>query len=273
MKTPGQPGTPVDADRLTTWVDKFAGYPTQISRPRLTQWLSQFNNNHHDLGARLLDAVEFFREDHVTNAYRSVLGSLPGWSKQATQRRGRWRFVAFSVRSGESGDRMLHTFRVANGLSASRYKDLFIHKPDLLRENLGGDDTVVFVDDFSGTGKQAVDAWNDSLGELLPGRPRTFLVLAVAVTQAMQRISQDTPLVVKAYRHLKAKDNLFADACICYTNPEKTTVLHYCRRADGAHPRGYGDCGILIVMTHRCPNNSLPILHSPSPAFRGLFPR
>jgi hypothetical protein len=263
----------VDADRFTLWLDKFAGYRAHISKPQLTQWLSQFTTNDRDLAARVLDAVEFFREDHLTNAYRSVLGALPGWSKQATQRLGRWRFVAFSLHSGESGDRMLHTFRIANGLSASRFDGLFIHKSDLLREDLGTNDTVVFVDDFAGTGKQAVDAWNDSLGELLPGRPRTFLVLVAAITQAIQRIRSDTPLMVKAYRHLRPKDNLFAEACAFFTNPEKATVLQYCLRADVANPRGYGGCGVLIVLAHRCPNNSLPILHSATPAFRGLFPR
>ena len=90
---PGRPGTPLDADRFALWLDKFAGYRTHISKPRLTKWLNQFTASDRDLAARLLDAVEFFREDHLTDAYRSVLGSLPGWSKQATQREGRWRFV------------------------------------------------------------------------------------------------------------------------------------------------------------------------------------
>src|SRR5207245_1228910 len=81
----------------------------------------------------------------------------------------------------ESSDRMLHTFRAANGLNAERFDNLFIHKSELLRQNLGAADTVVFVDDFAGTGEQAVTAWKESLGELLPGRPRIFLVLAVAI--------------------------------------------------------------------------------------------
>jgi hypothetical protein len=30
---------------------------------------------------------------------------------------------------------------------------------------------------------------------------------------------------------------------------------------------------VLLVMAHRCPNNSLPILYARRPPFRGLFPR
>ncbi len=222
---------------------------------------------------RILDAVEFYREDHLTDAYRSVLGRLPGWSRKATEREGRWRFVAFSRGAGESGDRMLHVFRTANRLSGSRFDSLFIHRSDLLREKLKAEDTVVFVDDFAGTGDQAVAAWDESLSELLPDRPRMFLVLVVAVDRAMTRIGNDTPFNVKAFRRLGRQHNLFTPQCVYFSSNEKGRILEYCNQADGVAPRGYGDCGVLLVFAHRCPDNSIPVLHSRGPVFRGLFPR
>src|SRR5207249_4483001 len=143
----------------------------------------------------------------------------------------------------------------------------------LLREDLKADDTVVFVDDFAGTGDQAVEAWTEQLGELLPGRPRTFLVLVVAIQQAVHRIASGTPLRVKAFRQLESRHNLFAPRCRWFSAREKAATLTYCQRADAASPRGYGDCGVLVVFAHRCPDNTIPILHSSKPAFRGLFPR
>lgn len=273
MRNPGGRGRPLDATRLDEWVERFAGYHAHVSKARIGQWLVQFTQDHRDLAARVLDAVEFYRPDHLANAYRSMLGRLPGWSRSASQRQGRWRFVPFSTRPGESGDSMLAVFRRANGLTAARFDELFIYKADLLKENLGPEDTVVFVDDFAGTGAQAITAWNESLGELLPRRPQAFLVLAVAVQQAVERIGAETPLIVRTFRHLRARHSFFAEECTYFTNAEKRIVLSYCRHADGANPRGYGNCGVLIVMAHRCPNNSLPILHSRSAAFRGLFPR
>lgn len=273
MRQPKARGTAVDATRIDGWLERFGGYRVHVSQPGVQQWLGQFHNDHRDLAARILDAVEFFREDHLTNAYQSVFGRLPGWSKRVSERQGRWRFVAFSRHAGESGDRMLHTFRTATGLSAARFNDLFIHRSDLLREQLAVDDTVVFVDDFAGTGDQAVTAWNESLGELLPGRPRIFLVLAVAIAEAVQQIRNQTPMVVKTFRRFRAHDNFFAAACIHFNGAEKASVLGYCNAADQANPRGYGGCGVLLVFAHRCPNNSLPILHANKPTFRGLFPR
>jgi hypothetical protein len=253
-------------------MERFSGYRVHVSRPRIHQWLNQFEND-RDLGARILDAVEFYREDELAHAYSTVFGNLPGWSKKASERHGRWRFVAFSTRAGESGGRMLHTFRAAVGLSAARYDDLFAHPSDLLREKLTPDDTVVFVDDFAGTGNQAVTAWNNALGELLPGRPHMFLILAIALRGAITHITDHTPIKVRAFRHLQERDNLFAAECVHFNGPEKARALHYCTLADAANPRGYGACGVLLVLAHRCPNNSLPILHSNRPEFRGLFPR
>jgi hypothetical protein len=44
---------------------------------------------------------------------------------------------------------MLAAFRVANQLTAKRHDELFIYKADLMKEQLGPEDTVVFVDDFT----------------------------------------------------------------------------------------------------------------------------
>lgn len=273
MRPPRARGSVVDDARVTGWMERFGGYRVHVSRPRIQEWLNQFENGHRDLGARILDAVDFYREDQLTHAYQAVFGRLPGWSRTASERQGQWRFVAFSTHAGESGDRMLHTFRAANALSAERFDNLFIHKSELLRQDLGPDDTVVFVDDFAGTGEQAVTAWKESLGELLPGRPRIFLVLAVAIREAITRIGKETPIKVHAFRNLREHDNFFAVDCVHFGRTEKARALDYCKVADAANPRGFGACGLLLVLAHRCPNNSLPILHSHQPAFRGLFPR
>ena len=166
---------------------------------------------------------------------------------------------------------MLHAFRVANRLAGERHDDLFIYKADLMKEELGSDDTVVFVDDFAGTGDQAIGAWNDALAELLPGRPRTFLVLIAAVREAAQRIMDKTLLNVRSHRRLSTRDNFFANDCDHFSADEKETLLTYCQSADATNPRGYGRSGLLVVMAHRCPNNSLPILHAKSGTFAGLF--
>jgi hypothetical protein len=75
------------------------------------------------------------------------------------------------------------------------------------------------------------------------------------------------------HRLLGFRDNLFHDDCNHFSNQEKDRVLHYCRMASPTHPRGFGDCGLVMVLYHQCPNNSLAVLHTSSQTWDPLFPR
>jgi hypothetical protein len=216
--------------------------------------------------------VEFVTVHEMEDALRQALRDLPGWHQNAARRRGIWRFVAFG-KPGTSGDRMLHLFRVANSLDHSNDDDLFIHMSELLLQGLGPDDTVVFLDDFAGSGNQVCTLWETNLAELLATDPKCYLVLVAATGQAMQRIGSETRLQPLAQRVFAGDDNLFSGECPHFSAEEQATLLTYCTRADARQPRGYGDCGLLMVLAHRCPNNSLPVLHARNSRFSGLFPR
>ncbi len=240
---------------------------------RISAWLQQFKTPDSDLGARLLDAVTFFKSEEIEEVFRKLLEGLPGWHKSSAQRKGKWRFVAFSISAGESGDTMLHKSRTALRLTGNRYNSLFIHKSDLLSERLGVEDTVVFVDDFAGTGQQACRAWRETLAELLPGSPRAYLVLVATGKRTYDRISQETSMKVIAKHTLGPGDDIFAAECPHFDQTEKQRLLEYCRVADPRTPRGFGDCGFTIVLAHKTPNNSIPILHANHHRWKGLFPR
>jgi hypothetical protein len=265
---------------MSSWLDRFDGYRVAITGERIRMWLENFRSQDTDLGARILDAVTFLKAEDMETALREMVGRLPGWHKSEPRRRGKWRFVAFSISAGESGDTMLHRSRTALGLTGGRYNDMFIHMSDLLRASLGADDNVVFVDDFAGTGEQACRAWRGDpemkitrLAELLPGSPKTYLILVAAGRRAVDRIAQETKLKVVARHVLGPADNIFSGDCQHFTQAEKDALLAYSRRADRKHPRGYGDCGFVIVLAHRTPNNSIPVLHANHERWRGLFPR
>ena len=192
MKEPSPRNTPIDMARMIAWTDDFTGYRYTITEQRIDRWLNQFDEDHRDIAARVLDCVDFISHEQMVQAFREILNSLEGWHRDESQRQGKWRFVAFSGSAGESGDSMLHKFRLANGLNGRIYDNLFIHRSDLLRENLGADDTIVFVDDFSGTGKQATDAWKDYLHEIMPEGPDVYLILVAASIDARDKINQET---------------------------------------------------------------------------------
>jgi hypothetical protein len=205
-------------------------------------------------------------------ALRKIGKKLPGWHSDPKQRHGKWRFLAFSKSAGESGDTMLHKWRTALGLTGAKYHELFVHKADLVKENLGADDSVAFIDDFAGGGEQACD-WRSTLAELLPGNPRTYLILIAAGHKAAARIPQETPLKVFTNQVLRPDDDIFSASCQHFTSNEQHRLLKYCQVADRKRPKGWGNCGFVIVLAHKTPNNSIPILHANHRGWRGLFPR
>lgn len=273
MKSPRPRGEEIDANRMENWVHEFSGYRHNVTESRIDRWLKQFDAAHKDLAARVLDCVDYIPQEQVGGAFRSLLNSISGWNLNESDRQGKWRFVSFSSSAGKSGDSMLYQFRIANGLAAPKHDTLFIHMRDLLRENLGSEDTVVFVDDFAGTGDQVRDTWSQEVQELLPGGPRAYLVLVAASRSARDAIAQATGLTVNFSVDLAEADDIFGNECSHFDAREKEAILAYCKKADKHSPRGYGECGFVIVFAHRCPNNSIPILHVDHDRWRGLFRR
>ena len=284
MKRPLDPGTPIDAKRYKRWISRFGSYRAEVTNITIQSWLKQFKKD-KDLGARILDTVEFYGQSQIYAAYREALKSLSGWHVSASKRKGQWRFAAMSGSAGESGDEMLHHFRVANGLDTKGFDEFFVYRSDLFRQpmlpeddpqKLGKDDAVVFVDDFSGTGTQVCEAWNDpatSFGALLAGVGKVYLILVAASKGARQRISAETAISLVQAHELHESDNVFSDQCKHFTKTDRAKLLHYGEIADKRCPRGFGDCGLVIVFQHRPPNNTIPILHADHSKWTGLFPR
>jgi hypothetical protein len=272
MKAPRPRGTAIDMIRMTGWTTDFAGYRLPVNDGRIERWLRQFAVTDKDLAARILDCVDFVSRAQMIDIFRTFLSTCEGWDIDERRRKGRWFFVAFSSSAGESGDEMLHLFRSANGLSRKQYNTLFKHKSELLRENPGPNDAVVFIDDFSGTGNQVCTYWPE-MQELLPNGPKTYLVLVAAGESAHTRIEAETELDLISGIWLTERDNIFSDRCLHFTQAEKNIILKYCRIANNTTPRGYGDSGFVVIFAHTCPNNTIPILHAYHPHWEGLFRR
>lgn len=272
MRRPRRAGSPINSRRLEQWRRRFEGYRQGVTEQKLLDWIGQFVDADQDLAARVLDVVEFVSPAEIDAAFRQLLQRLPGWSPDESQRRGRFAFVAFSSSAGESGDSMLHRFRLANELNSAKHKRLFLARSEIVRERLGAEDTLVFIDDFVGSGRQATTAWG-VFEELTFGVGNIYLMTVAAYTVGLEKIRKETSMVPMCHRELKLRDSLFNDSCKHFDHGEKGKLLTYCKKASRSNPRGFGNCGLLIVLAHQCPNNSIAILHNDSDAWMPLFPR
>lgn len=271
MQSPKPKGAPIDARRYRDWEEKFEGYRSTISQRRIERWLDQFEEDDRDSAARLLDSVEYFGLPDIAAAFRGLIDTLPGWHRDEDKREGKWRFVPFSGSPGESGDSMTHQFRIATGMSAHRYDQLFAYRSDLARAGLGPDDSVVLIDDFAGTGGQASTAWEKQFAELLFASPKVYLVLVAADYRGIEAIRSKTPIAPVPFRTLSENDNL--QGTRFFDKDEKQTLTRYCEKASSSIPLGFGELGVVAVFPHRCPNNSLAALHARGSDWEPLFPR
>ena len=272
MNIPLPCGSVIDGRRYHAWLSQFSGYRNSVTNGMIELWLNQFSPEDRDVAARILDAILFIGNQHIHTNLRELVGALDGWDKVKSKRRGRWFFVPFSGSAGESGDVMVHALRMATSMTKKQYSELFIYRSELVAKNPGPDDTVVLVDDFSGTGNQACNSWH-LFEELLTGGPRVILMLLAATDNALTRISNETGMEPVCGTTLQPKDNFFHSDCTCFSSAEKRKILEYCVKADANQPKGYGEAGLLVVLAHRTPNNTLPILHSTHAGWHGLFPR
>lgn len=273
MKKPERRNAPIDLKRYKKWTDEFTGFRHQVPEGRIRDWLGQFESKDLDVAARLVDSIDFVTNEQIRSAFKGILESLPGWHRTQSRRSAKWRFVPYTSSSGESGDSMMHVFRQANNLAATSFNDLFIYRSDLLRERLGEDDTVVLVDDMIGSGSQVCSSWNEGFSELLAGVGQVYLVVVVACDHAVQRISDETDLNLISHIQLKNADNFFHTKCKHFQKEEKETILQYCENIDNRNPKGYSDCGLVLVFGHTIPNNSLPILQKSTDNWEPLFRR
>lgn len=273
MRAPRPVNSPINNQRRSWWRSRFEGYRYGVTDARLTGWLEQFADADKDAAARLLDTVEFISAENIDAAFRSLLKRLPGWHRYKSQRDGKFAFAPFSRTAGESGDAMLHRFRLANGLNTRYYNPLFIGRSEILRAGLGRDDTIVFLDDFVGSGNQAVEAWEKMFGELTAEIGNVYLVTVAAFAKGSERIRAETRMELLTHRHLTNRDSLAREECSHFTAQEKERILHYCKIASRERPWGFGDCGLVMVLAHQCPNNSVAILQATSDQWEPLFPR
>lgn len=261
----------ISPEQLADWYDRFRFYRHPPSRGELVAWLKQFKPEHLALASKLLDNVVIVSDRDIQQGYHDALAALPGWHIDVGQRAGRWAFVGLGGQA-ESGPAMLHMFREANNLTSDRYQSLFVTPADLPEMQLTAHDTVVFVDDFAGTGEQFSKRW-ELYKELIAGEAKIHLFLAAATSTAMGLLTPLNDITVQARLVLPLSANIFAAANTTFSEDEKTCVLGYCKLADKRNPQGWGKCGLLIVISRKTPNNSIPILHAKSRRWNPVFPR
>jgi hypothetical protein len=109
--------------------------------------------------------------------------------------------------------------------------------------------------------------------ELVASEATCFLLLTAMTEDAEHNIEEHSELQLRTRLKLDATANIFAPECDKFSAEEKAALTQYGQVAWAAYPKGFGDCGLTLVLSHKTPNNTVPILHANHEDWEGPFPR
>ncbi|HEV2963575.1 MAG TPA: hypothetical protein VG649_17240 [Candidatus Angelobacter sp.] len=260
----------------------------RIGPEQVRGWLEQFGDNTEQrLMFTLLENIKFYSEDEIRSRMQEAHGIV---TRGLIERR--------SYRQVKRSD-ILVSYLDGPGKSGAHFARLYIDENSIYRDNLiefghlseairkDSIQALVFTDDFIGTGS-SVCGYLERLAlefgnQLRSTQLRIFLVavsgfysgkeraietverlqlpvkihVCDAVDDSRRCFNESSPIFLSDLERLRAKD-------VAY---KKGVTL--CRQA----PLGYNDSQALIVFSHNCPNNSLPILWDKSDHWSPLFRR
>lgn len=275
-----------DQPVIDRWLSCFngrSGHGIDVERLHALHLLSNFLYFGTDEVRELLRAlyrdvfryqsIERIRKANEDTSDSDLISRLYDRELQAT------RFLPLGNPS-ESSSHLLYYFRQVNDLPA----DLFAHVHDVIDSNhpVCKITRCVFLDDFAGTGNQAIE-YSKVVKDLRTCGVQTISYYAmVATPNALHAIAQcpgldDARCVVELEQELRA----FSDGSLFFVDrPPKISqkTMRQIATTYGDHlcqgwPLGYGDGELLLGFAHNIPDNTLPIFWAATDAWRPPFPR
>jgi hypothetical protein len=237
-----------------------------MNEARVLRWLEQFPDDALPLAAKMLGAIRYFTGLNL----RAMTKDLFSTAVDELTAAGHHRLAFAPV--GEAGS--------GAGVVARVLRDLIRKTPhrllsmlDVSRLAPGAVDAIVFVDDFSGTGRTLQDWWGNVESLVRPTAVSVFVGLLVLNEKARATIEEFA--VVMAVEELDSAADVLGATSSVLSATEKKRLVHFCKKTGcgDRFERGFGQCGLLVAFKHGCPNNSLPILWWPSNGWRALFNR
>ena len=285
---------------INRWLDNFVGdcAPQEIERRHALYLLSKFlyfgkAEVREMLRAMFQDLVRhplsvearmrLTQKDNFYEIHKVFLNELK-----------RTRFLGLG-NPAESGTHILYDFRLVNKLPL----EFFASPHDLFSGGLNVPATkwkypevirLIFIDDFCGTGNQAVDIGRKYVPLMREAAERSniqieiWYLTLVATTTGISKLRacalfdrvESVSELDSTYRVFDAESQIYIDPPSNLTRLEAESIVrHYGESILPGNPFGYGDCQLLLGFHHNVPDNTLPIMwqEQPGTTWRAIFPR
>ncbi|MBE2226814.1 MAG: hypothetical protein IAE93_05715 [Ignavibacteria bacterium] len=254
--------------KINNLVTKFSPHSSRIDKPGIINWLKQFQPKDIPLAIKLLENILFCDVRYSYLGFKNIYQKF-----KTVKQKYHAEYFSGAGSAGGSGSGLIRDFRVANLMRKKSHNSKFKYMSEL--SNLPNKNcSLLLLDDFVGTGNQALTYYSDLKDELnIPDEIDLYLGVLLASNKAITKIEDETDFTVINHHTLTDRDNVFASQNTVFNEKEKEILKHYCKISKVNEYLGYEDCGYIIAFSDSTPNNSIAVVKSNSHHFRGIFPR
>lgn len=263
---------------LTSLVQVLSFYlrysPQKVTLRRLTAWLRQYPRGSRLKLFQLLGYVHFISaaktDEHLLRGNEEILRRL------SDDGIGPENIIYVSLDSaGSSSGVMLNMVRDRQNLERLRSKFVHANEGDKLTEltnqlNVGA---IVYVDDFSGTGKQFRDN-RDPAAQFISGNFSEFFLLACICEESIEKLNEVGVVpVAGVIHHIDSRP--LHDESTLLRSADKDKLVRLCSKLNPRYGRGFKGLASMVVLDRNAPNTTPLILRGSlgQDPYKGIFPR
>jgi adenine/guanine phosphoribosyltransferase-like PRPP-binding protein len=176
----------------------------------------------------------------------------------------------------KSGSVVAYFYKKENELR----ENMFIPYSDLTSQRIASAEAIVFIDDFVGTGNQAVQIWHDIKNKFVKQdtKAKFFYATLVSYEHGIDKIKNNTQFQTVSIYKLGAKNDPLSPRSTCFNDDEERAqarriLTKYGERLYEKYPLGYKNSSGLIGFFYSTPNNTLPIFWSAKNEWSPLISR
>lgn len=268
----------LDKGDIDKWLNNFKGissYDEDYERKICLQILSKFLYfNEKECQALLKEVFYIFKKQIIKNIINDATTKLDkailkeSWKNFLTKSR-----FSHIGRPGESGCYILYLFRQINVLPI----DLMLDSWEIDFSQIK---SLIFLDDFIGSGSQAKRFWNLNLKKIQSNYSEIeFYYLSMfGLNSGITAVRENSGFKVIVGQVFDENYKAFSDNSDIFMEEKtrkeaKQISFEYGKLIEPDYPLGFGDSQMLLGFHHNIPNNTLPIICSSKNNWHPIFKR
>lgn len=241
-----------------------------VNKGKIISWLRQFDESHQPIALKVLQQLRFYDISQIHKSCKSLFNIV---KEECGDKLENVIFMGLGS-AGKSGAMMLTQFRRSNRMHPAKYQHMFKYATEVTSLSSTFDGTIVFIDDFIGSGTQSKNSILDIVSIVPPASKILLCVIAgyeSAIDYVCREVEKEIDFNIFPADLLQENERLFSKENTNFTRDEQEILKQYCLRTGSKYPFGFNNVGSLVIFCDSVPNNTPSILIHDGDNWKPLF--